>query len=288
MSVNQSYTKFCLLLYGIKKYLNNETTTHNCRSLACMRTDTHTHTHTQIPTWGASANFSCLLQPQLHTRPSKSWLVAFVSCCNEQTPALTKVETLCVPLFSSVGPSRGAGRKSSARRRLSGYCTNACKEHRQTLSHTKKNTGTKLIPSILSWNQRNDLKTTFFNNLITPNNKKKRDAASFEKKQKKGFSHLPKKKAFSKLLPLHNNKKKKHSEQLWRIARATRAPQELQLHFTQRLSHRTWLRNQRLHSLRQDTEDLHCNRLSSNICRMIMYRLPVREYCVFNKKKMHV
>lgn len=65
----------------------------------------------------------------------------------------------------------------------------------------------------------------------------------------------------------------------------TRAPQELQLHFTQRLSHRTWLRNQRLHSLRQDTEDLHCNRLSSNICRMIMYRLPVREYCVFNKKK---
>lgn len=43
--------------------------------------------------------------------------------------------------------------------------------------------------------------------------------------------------------------------------------------------------NQRLHSLRQDMEDLHCNRLSSNICRMMMYRLPVREYCVL---KMHV
>lgn len=118
--------------------------------------------------------------------------MAFVSCCNEQTPALTKVETLCVPLFSSVGPSHGAGRKRSVRRHLSGYCTNACKEHRHSLAH-KKNTGTKLIPSILSWNQRNDLKTTFFNNLITPNNKKKGRCVFQKNNKKKGSPTYPKK-----------------------------------------------------------------------------------------------
>lgn len=138
--------------------------------------------------------------------------MAFVSCCNEQTPALTKVETLCVPLFSSVGPSHGTGRKRSVRRHLSGYCTNACKEHRHSLAH-KKNTGTKLIPSILSWNQRNDLKTTFFNNLITPNNKKKGTLRLSKKQQKKGFSHLPKKR-LSQSFYLCTTTKKKHSEQL--------------------------------------------------------------------------
>lgn len=140
------------------------------------------------------------------------------------------------------------------------YKRSACKVHTHTHAyqfHVKRvlGPGTKLIPSILSWSQQNDLKTTF---LIILSHQIKRTLrlSKNKKRKKKGSPTYPKRLSKSSYLCTTTN-----SEQLRRIARVTRMPQE-PLHFTALVSQDV-AQAQRLHSLRQDMEDLHCNRLSS-------------------------
>lgn len=98
-------------------------------------------------------------------------------------------------LFSSIVPSQVIGCKSLTRRHVQ-YCINPqhvkyTPRHTHTRQfHIKRVLGpeTKLIPSILSWSQQNDLKTTF---LIILSHQIKRTLRL--SKKKKGFSHLPKK-----------------------------------------------------------------------------------------------
>lgn len=96
------------------------------------------------------------------------------------------------------------------------------------------------------------------------------------------FSHLPKKrflKASTSAQEIPNNYDRLHDLLEYHKSCYT----------FQRLFHRTWLQPTFTSPLplRQDTEGLHCNRLSSNICRMTMYRISVREYCGFFKKKIN-
>lgn len=148
----------------------------------------------------------------------------FVSCCNDQN------ENTVHMLFSSVVPSWGTGCKSLTRSHVQ-YCTNTQHvkyTHTYTCQfHVKRvlGPGTKLIPSILSWSQQNDLKTT---SLIILSHQIKRTLRLSKKKKKerkKGSPTYPKRLSKSFYLCTTN------SEQLWQIARVIRMPQEL-LHFT--------------------------------------------------------
>lgn len=109
------------------------------------------------------------------------------------------------------------------------YKRSACKVHTHTRAyqfHVKRvlGPGTKLIPSILSWSQQNDLKTTFL--IILSHQIKRMLRLSKKKKKKKGSPTYPKRLSKSSYLCTTTN-----SEQLRRIARVTRMPQE-PLHFT--------------------------------------------------------
>lgn len=172
-----------------------------------MHAYAHTSTHTSL----AFASF--LFPPSLsggRKRPlSKNWRVALCRAVTSNTSACFDQSGNPVHLlFSSVGPSHGIGCKSLIRRHVQ-YHTNT-QHANDTHTHTHIVTGIKLIPSILSWSQQNDLKTTF---LIILSHQIKRTLGLSKKKKKKGVLPLTQKgflKASTSAQQIQNNYDRLH------------------------------------------------------------------------------
>lgn len=162
------------------------------------------------------------------------------------------------------------------------YKRSACKVHTHTHAyqfHVKRvlGPGTKLIPSILSWSQQNDLKTTFL--IILPHQIKRTLRLSKKKRKKRGLPLTQKgflKAPTSAQQPIQNNYDGLHELRECHKSRYTLL----------RLSHRTWLKPNVYIPCVKIWKICIVIGCPQNICRMIMYRLSVREYCVFFK--MHV
>lgn len=143
--------------------------------------------------------------------------------------------------------------------------------------HEALSPGTKLIPSLLSWSQQNDLKTTFLINV--PHQIKRTLRLLTNKKYKKGFLyHFPKNGFYLCTKPIQNNDHRLHELFLERHSRAVDVTLFTTLVSQERGSHKTPTFTFPASSYGKICIVLG---LSSNICRTMMYRLTCKGISCF-------